>query len=71
LASTKTSLVEELPLPRRFTSYRAREERDFTVKNESMSRKRKGKREYLNDAETRRMMQELDGTSSLRLRSLS
>ena len=26
---------------------------------ESVSRKRKGKREYLNDAETRRMMKEL------------
>ena len=29
---------------------------DFTVKSESVSRKRKGKREYLNDAETKRMM---------------
>jgi CRISPR-associated protein Cas1 len=36
-------------------------ERDFTVKSESVSRKRRGKREYLNDAETRRMMKELDG----------
>lgn len=35
-------------------------ERDFTVKSESISRKRKGKREYLNDTETRRMMKELD-----------
>ena len=35
-------------------------ERDFRVKSESVSRKRKGKREYLNDAETRRMMKELD-----------
>ena len=35
-------------------------ERDFKVKSESVSRKRKGKREYLNDVETRRMMRELD-----------
>ena len=35
-------------------------EGDFTVKSESASWKRKGKREYLNDAETRRMMRELD-----------
>ena len=35
-------------------------ERDFTVKSESVSRKRKGKREYLNDEETRRMMKELE-----------
>ena len=34
-------------------------ERDFSVKRESVSRKRKGKREYLNDTETRRMMREL------------
>jgi CRISPR-associated protein Cas1 len=34
--------------------------RDFTVKSESVSRKRRGKREYLNDEETRRMMSELD-----------
>ena len=34
--------------------------KDFTVKLESFSRKRTGKREYLNDAETRRMMRELD-----------
>jgi len=34
--------------------------RDFTVKSESVSRSRKGKREYLNDAETRRMMRELN-----------
>jgi len=34
--------------------------RDFTVKSESVSRSRKGKREYLNDTETRRMMKELD-----------
>jgi len=34
---------------------------DFMVKSESLSRSRKGKREYLNDAETRRMMKELDG----------
>lgn len=36
-------------------------ERDFTVKSESVSRKRKGKREYLNDEETRRMMRALEG----------
>ncbi len=35
-------------------------ERDFTVKSESVSRKRKGKREYLNNAETRRMMRDLE-----------
>ena len=35
-------------------------ERDFTVKSESVSRKRKGKREYLNNAETKRMMKELE-----------
>jgi len=29
------------------------------VKSKSAARKRKGKREYLNDAETRRMMREL------------
>jgi len=34
-------------------------ERDFTVKGERVSRKRKGKREYLNDVVTRRMMKEL------------
>lgn len=34
-------------------------ERDFEVKSESVSRKRKGKREYLNDAETKQMMKEL------------
>ena len=33
-------------------------EGDFTVKSESVSRKRKGKREYLNDSETKRMMKE-------------
>jgi len=33
--------------------------KDFTVKSESITRKRKGKREYLNNAETRRMMKEL------------
>ena len=33
--------------------------RDFTIKRESVSRKKKGKREYLNDADTRRMMKEL------------
>jgi CRISPR-associated protein Cas1 len=35
------------------------EERDFTVKSEDVSRKRKGKREYLNNAETKCMMKEL------------
>jgi CRISPR/Cas system-associated endonuclease Cas1 len=35
-------------------------EKDFTVKSESMSRKMKGKREYLNNEETRRMMKELE-----------
>jgi hypothetical protein len=39
---------------------RTRAEGDFTVKSESLSRKRKGKREYLNDAETMRMMKELE-----------
>jgi len=34
--------------------------KDFTVKSESISRSRKGKREYLNDAETGHMMKELD-----------
>jgi CRISPR/Cas system-associated endonuclease Cas1 len=34
--------------------------KDFTVKSENMSRSRKGKRQYLNDAETKRMMKELD-----------
>lgn len=34
-------------------------ESDFTVKSESVSRKRKGKREYLKNKETRRMMNEL------------
>ena len=33
--------------------------KDFTVKSESVSRKRKGKREYLSDAQTKRMMREL------------
>ena len=36
-------------------------ERGFTVKFESVSWKRKGKREYLNDAETKRIMKELEG----------
>lgn len=34
-------------------------DKDFTVKSESVSRSSKGKREYLNDAETRCMMKEL------------
>jgi len=33
--------------------------KDFSVKNEAVSRKRRGKREYLNNAETRRMMKQL------------
>ena len=33
--------------------------KDFTVKTESMSRKRKGKREYLNDLQTRDLMKQL------------
>ena len=36
-------------------------ERDFSVKSESVSQKMKGKREYLNNSETRRMMKELEG----------
>ena len=35
-------------------------ERDFTVKSESISRKKKGKRKYLNNAETKHMMKELE-----------
>ena len=35
-------------------------ERDFTVKIENVSRKRKGKRKYLNDAKTKQMMKELE-----------
>jgi hypothetical protein len=34
-------------------------EKDFTVKSESVSRKRKGKREYLNDQETAKMIKDL------------
>jgi len=34
--------------------------RDFNVNSESVSRKRKGKREYLNDAETERIIKELE-----------
>ena len=40
--------------------YQSLRKKDFTVKSESVSRKRKGKREYLNDANTRRMMKELN-----------
>ena len=36
-------------------------ERDFIVKRESMSRNRKGKREYLRDAETKRARSLCDG----------
>ena len=39
---------------------RAMVDRGFTVKVESLSRKRKGKREYVNDVETRHMMRELE-----------
>jgi hypothetical protein len=35
-------------------------ERDFTVKSWSVSKKGKGKIEYLNDAENKRMMNELE-----------
>jgi len=35
--------------------------KDFTVKSESVSRKRKGKREYLNDVQTRYFMKKLNG----------
>jgi CRISPR-associated endonuclease Cas1 len=34
--------------------------KDFTTKTERVSRKRKGKREYLNDLQTRHLMKELD-----------
>ena len=40
--------------------YQGLKERDFTVKVERVARRRKGKREYLNDVETGRMMGELD-----------
>lgn len=33
--------------------------KDFTTKVEDVARKRKGKREYLNDKETRELMKEL------------
>ena len=35
--------------------------KDFVVKSESLSRKRKGKREYLNGVRTREMMKQLSG----------
>ena len=35
-------------------------ERNFTVKDENVSRKKKGQRQYLNDAETRHMMKGLE-----------
>ena len=35
-------------------------ERDFTIKSENVSKNRKGKREYLHDTETKRMMKELN-----------
>ena len=35
-------------------------EKDFTIKTENLSRKKTGKREYLNDKETIRMMKELE-----------
>lgn len=34
---------------------------NFTLKDESVSRNRKGKKEYLKDSETSRMMKELNG----------
>jgi len=34
--------------------------KDFTTKAESVSRKRKGKREYLNGSQTRHLMKQLD-----------
>jgi len=36
--------------------------KDFIVKTESISRKRKGKREYLSDSQTRRLMKALYST---------
>jgi CRISPR-associated protein Cas1 len=36
-------------------------EKDFTVKSESVTRKKMGKREYLNNTKTRRMMKVLEG----------
>ena len=36
-------------------------ESDFTVKSESVTRKKKGKREYLNGAKTRELERGLDG----------
>ena len=35
--------------------------KDFVSKDESVSRNRKGKRQYLKDSETRRMMKQFDG----------
>lgn len=35
-------------------------QRDFTVKTENLSRKKVGKREYLNDSDTRDMMRQLN-----------
>ena len=35
-------------------------ERDFTVNGESVSKKRRGKREYLNNAESKHMVSELE-----------
>jgi len=34
--------------------------KDFTVKSDRVSRKRKGKREYLNEEETRRMLKNVN-----------
>ena len=34
--------------------------KNFTVKSEAVSKKRKGEREYLNDTEAKRMMKELN-----------
>ena len=40
--------------------YQSLRKKDFTVKSESVPRKRKGKREYLNDEETRRMLKNVN-----------
>jgi CRISPR/Cas system-associated endonuclease Cas1 len=40
---------------------RSLKEKDFGVKSESVFRRKKGKREYLRDVETKRMMKELEG----------
>ena len=40
--------------------YRKLKKKDFTTKTESVSRKRKGKREYLNGVQTRQLMKQLN-----------